>query len=56
MREASFLSGGAPHGGALVLIGVFEKNHRIGGGGTPPHTMGNSDFLGNIPLVTLMDQ
>ena len=40
----------------------FSKKIVGWGGHTPPpppqptHTMGNSDFLGNIPLVTLMDQ
>ena len=29
--------GGVPHGGASVLVvGVFEKNHKMGGG-CPPH-------------------
>ena len=48
-EESSFLSGGMPHGGALVLMGGgFKKNCRIGGGCTPhaPPTIGNSVVYG----------
>ena len=35
-EESSFLSGGMPHGWALVLMGGgFKKNRRMGGGYTP---------------------
>ena len=44
-RGVSFLSGGggAPHEGHRFCWGVFEKNHRLGGGATSPLplTMGN---------------
>ena len=31
MEDASFLSGGAPHGGASVLVeGGFKKNRKMG--------------------------
>ena len=43
-RGGSFLSRGAPHGGASVLMGGgFEKNCQMGAGASHP-TMGNPDF------------
>ena len=37
--------GGAPHGGASVLIGGVQKNNRMGGGAPPcPPTMGNPAY------------
>ena len=50
-EESSFLSGGMPHGWALVVMGGgFKKNRRMGAGYTPmpPPTMGNSVVYGSF--------
>ena len=57
---ASFLSGGGGGGGhpmgALILVGGFQKNFKMGRGASPmPPTMGNpsvSILLVRYPIIT----